>query len=43
MNFLNSILNNSQKHDFPFTHWEYDNALTEGAIEEIINVKQLKL
>jgi len=36
MSFLNSILNNSKKFEFPFDHWEYENALTEGAIEEII-------
>ena len=36
MTFLNSILNNSQKHEFPFDHWEYDNALSEDAINEII-------
>ena len=36
MTFLNSILKQSTKHEFPFDHWEYDNALSEGAIEEII-------
>jgi len=36
MNFLDSILNQSKKHEFPFDHWEYNNPLTEGAIEEII-------
>ena len=36
MSFLNSILNKSKKFDFPFVHWEYENALTEGAIQEII-------
>ncbi len=36
MSFLNSILNNSKKFEFPFDHWEYENALTDGAIEEII-------
>ena len=36
MTFLNSIKNDSKKHDFPFDHWEYNNALTEGAIEEIV-------
>ena len=35
MTFLNSILNQSKKHEFPFDHWEYDNALTDDAIEEI--------
>ena len=37
MTFLNSILNNSEKFDIPFEHWGYQGALTEGAIEEIIN------
>ena len=36
MNFLNSILNQSKKHEFPFDHWEYNNALTDEAIEEIM-------
>ena len=37
MIFLNSILNKSKKNDFPFDHWEYENALSEEAIQEIIN------
>ena len=36
MTFLNSILNKSKKYEIPFDHWEYNNPLTEGAIEEII-------
>ena len=36
MSFLNSIKNQSKKHKFPFDHWEYNNALTPGAIEEVI-------
>ena len=36
MSFLNSILNQSKKYDSPFDHWEYNNALTDGAIEEIV-------
>ena len=36
MTFLNSILNKSKKHEFPFNHWEYNDALTDGAITEII-------
>ena len=36
MTFLNSILKQSKKHEFPFYQWEYNNALSEGAIEEII-------
>ena len=36
MTFLNSILNNSKEHNDPFKHWEYNDALTDGVIEEII-------
>ena len=36
MTFLNSILNQSKKHNFPFDHWEYNDALSEGSIEEIL-------
>ncbi len=36
MSFLNSIENRSKKHEFPFDHWEYKNALSDGAINEII-------
>ena len=36
MSFLNSIKDKSAKHEFPFDHWEYNNALTNEAIEEII-------
>ena len=36
MSFLNSIKNNSTKHDTPFEHWEYSDALSEGSIDEII-------
>ena len=36
MTFLNSILNQSKKHDFPFDHWEYNDALSEEAINEIL-------
>ena len=36
MSFLNSIKNQAKKHEFPFDHWEYNNALSDGAIEEII-------
>ena len=36
MTFLNSILNNSKEHNDPFKHWEYNDALTNGSIEEII-------
>ena len=37
MTFLNSILKQSKKSDYPFDHWEYNNPLTEEAIQEIIN------
>ena len=37
MTFLNSILNQFKKSNFPFDHWEYNNPLTDEAIEEIIN------
>ena len=36
MSFLNSIKNRSKKHESPFEHYEYDDALTDAAIEEII-------
>jgi len=36
MSLLNSIQDQSKKHEFPFDHWEYYNALTDGAIDEII-------
>ena len=36
MSFLNSIKDKSKKHEFPFDHWEYTNALTDEAIEEIV-------
>ena len=36
MTFLNSILHQSKKHEFPFDHWEYNNALSEEAIQEIV-------
>ena len=48
MSFLKSISDQSKKHDFPFDHWEYQDALSEGAIKEIIDadipdVKQFDL
>ena len=36
MTFLNSIKEKSKKHEFPFDHWEYSNALTNEAIKEIV-------
>ena len=35
MSFLSSMQNKSKKHKFPFDHWEYDDALSDGAIKEI--------
>ncbi|MDA9974392.1 hypothetical protein N9E71_00970 [Candidatus Pelagibacter sp.] len=35
MSFLSSIQNKSKKHKFPFDHWEYDDALSDGALKEI--------
>ena len=37
MSFLNSIKNQSKKHNSPFDHWEYHNALSDEAIKEIVN------
>ena len=36
MSFLNSIQNQSKKNKFPFYHGEYNKALTDEAIKEII-------
>ena len=36
MSFLNSIKNRSKKYEFPFIHYEYNDALTDAAIGEII-------
>ena len=36
MTFLNSILNKSEKSETPFEHWEYSDALSDGATQEII-------
>jgi len=36
MTFLNSILKKSKKSTFPFDHWEYENALSEESVEEIV-------
>ena len=38
MTFLNSILNKSKKFNTPFEHWEHNEALSEGSIQEIISV-----
>ena len=39
MSFLKSITDQSKKHDFPFNHWEYQDALSDGAIKEIIDAE----
>ena len=36
MSFIVSIKSQSKKHEFPFDHWEYSNALSNEAIDEII-------
>jgi len=36
MTFLKSILNKSKKSDTPFEHWEHNDALSDGAIQEIV-------
>ena len=37
MSFLNSIEKKSKKFEGPFTHWELNEPLTEGQINEIVN------
>ena len=37
MTFLNSILNKSKKYNTPFEHWEHNETLSEGTIQEIIS------
>tara|TARA_Y100001935_G_scaffold232892_1_gene214898 strand:+ start:3771 stop:4433 length:663 start_codon:yes stop_codon:yes gene_type:complete len=39
MSFLNSINNNSKKFVDPFDHWELNNPLTDGQINEIIDAE----
>ena len=36
MTFLNSLLNNSKEHSYPFQHWELNMPLSSEAIKEII-------
>ena len=38
MSFLNSVINNAQKFENPFIHWELNKPLTAGALEEITKV-----
>ena len=37
MAFLNSILKNSSNHKTPFEHWELNQPLTNGQVQEIVN------
>ena len=37
MSFLNSIEKKSKKYESPFTHWELNEPLTEGKVNEIVN------
>jgi len=37
MSFLNSVEKKSKKFESPFTHWELNEPLTEGQINEIVN------
>jgi len=36
MTFLNSILNNSKEHNYPFKYWELNEPLSNEAIQQII-------
>ena len=37
MSFLNSIEKKSKKFESPFAHWELNEPLTEGQVDEIVN------
>ena len=37
MSFIKSIQTQSKKYESPFDHWEYNNALSDEAINEINN------
>ena len=37
MTFLSAILNKSKKHEYPFDHWEYSDALSDESVKEITN------
>ena len=39
MHFLNSLISNSKKFEKPFTHWELNKPLTNGAVEEVVNAE----
>ena len=43
MEFLNSLKNRSKHYDSPFSHWELNQPLTEGAIDEICKTEIVDL
>jgi len=43
MEFLNSLKKKSKHYDFPFSHWELNEPLTKGAINEICNTEIVDL
>ena len=43
MEFLNSLKKKSKHYDFPFSHWELNEPLTKGAIDEICKTKIIDL
>ena len=43
MEFLNSLKKRSKHYDFPFSHWELNEPLTKGAIDEICNTEIVDL
>ena len=40
MAFLNSILKNSSNHKIPFEHWELNQPLTDGQVQEIVKERR---
>ena len=43
MEFLNSLKKRSKHYDFPFSHWELNEPLTKGAINEICKTEIVDL
>ena len=43
MSLLDSIQNQSKKHEFPFDHWEYNNALSDGANDQQRQLTPLRI
>ena len=43
MEFLNSLKKRSKHYDFPFSHWELNEPLTKGAINEICHTEIVDL